>query len=116
MPPERNATIALAVVGALALALPAAPLARGSYCAPIRDSHAEVIRLSANLGCGAVRRLALKTTESSLGYYRSRHWYCRWGQGGTRPIRVHGHVYYGGFCDAVPAFREATFLGRRLGS
>jgi hypothetical protein len=98
----------------LATPLVAAPSARGSYCAKIRDSHAEVIRLSQALGCGAVRKLALKTTESSLGYYRSRHWYCRWGQGGTRPIRVRGRVYYGGFCDSVPGFREATFLGRRL--
>ena len=107
-------TIAVGAVGALALALPTMPSAGGRYCAPIRDSRAEVIRLSAHLGCGAVRRLALKTTESSLGYYRSSHWYCRWGQGGTRPIHVNGRVYYGGFCDSVPAFREASFLGRRL--
>jgi hypothetical protein len=106
--------IALAAVGALVLALPRMPSAHGGYCAPIRDPRAEVIHLSAHLGCGAVRKLALKTTESSLGYYKSRHWYCRWGQGGTRPIHVHGRIYYGGFCDSVPAFAEATFLGRRL--
>jgi hypothetical protein len=106
--------VVLAAVGALLLALPATPSARGRYCAPIRDLRAEVIRLSSDLGCGAVRRLALKTAESSLGYYKSRSWYCRWGQGGTRPIRVKGHVYYAGFCDSVPSFRGATFLGRRL--
>jgi hypothetical protein len=106
--------VALAAVGALLLALPATPSARGSYCAPIRDSRAEVIRLSSDLGCGTVRGLALKTAENGLGYYRSRNWYCRWGQGGTRPIRVNGHVYYAGFCDSVPSFRGATFIGRRL--
>jgi hypothetical protein len=106
--------VVLAVVAVLVLPLPATPSARGRYCPPLRDEHAEVIHLSARLGCGAVRRLALKTTESSLGYYKSRHWYCRWGQGGTRPIRVNGRVYYGGFCDSVPEFREASFLGRRL--
>jgi hypothetical protein len=106
--------VVIAVVAALALPFPATPSARGRYCPPLRDAHAEVIHVSARLGCGAVRRLALKTTESSLGYYKSRHWYCRWGQGGTRPIRVNGRVYYSGFCDSVPTFREATFLGRRL--
>ena|SRR5579864_2657477 len=107
--------VALATVGVLLLAaVPAAPSARTAYCAPIRDSRAEVIRLSADLGCGTVRRLALKTTENSLGYYKSKSWYCRWGQGGTRPVHVNSHVYYAGFCDSVPSFTGATFLARRL--
>ena len=106
--------VALTTLGVLPLAVTATPSARSGHCAPIRDSRAEVIRLSSNLGCGTVRTLALKTTESGIGYYKSKSWYCRWGQGGTRPIRVNGHVYYTGFCDSVPSFRGATFLGRQL--
>lgn len=70
--------------------------------------------MSVKLGCGVPRNLALKTIASSAGYYKSRDWYCRWGQGGTRPVSVDGHVYYGGFCYNASSRREASFLGRRL--
>ena len=101
-------------MGVLLLAVPGAPSARGRCCAPVRDTRAEVVHLSPALGCGTVRVLALKTTANALGYYRSRGWYCRWGQGGTRPIRVNRRVYFTGFCYRVPSFRGAAFLGRRL--
>jgi hypothetical protein len=106
--------VAVAVVSTVLLAVAGAPSAQGRYCTPIRDTRAEVIRLSSDLGCGTVGKLALKTTENSLGYYKSRSWYCRWGQGGTRPIRISGHVYYAGFCYRVPSFQGVAFLGRQL--
>jgi hypothetical protein len=104
----------IAIVVAPALALPAAPSAHTAYCVPTRNSHAEVIHMSVDLGCGVARQLALKTAGTSTGYYKSRGWYCRWGQGGTRPVRVNGRIYYGGFCYSARSRREATFLGRRL--
>ena len=104
---------AVGALAALALLGASATSARPSYCPPIHDAHAQVVSLSATLGCGAVGHVALATVESSLGYYKSKHWYCRWGQGGTRPVRYHGHVYYAGFCASVPSFRTVSFLGRR---
>ena len=105
-----------AAVAALLLSAPADTQgAHSAYCAPIRDSRAEVVSLSSTLGCGAIRRVALRTTESRYGYYRSSSWYCRWGQGGTSPVHYDGHVYFAGFCASVPSFRGTGFLGRRLG-
>ncbi len=103
-----------AIVAAPGLAMPTAPSAHTADCAPARNTHAEVIHMSDKLGCGVARQLALKTAGTSTGYYKSRAWYCRWGQGGTRPVRVNGHIYYGGFCYNASSRREATFLGRRL--
>lgn len=106
--------VALTVVAAVGLVRPAEPSASSGYCPRVSDSQAEVIHLSARLDCGAAARAALKTIGSAIGYYKSSRWYCRWGQGGTRPIRVAGHVYYGGFCVSRLRNREITFLGRRI--
>lgn len=106
--------IVTAVALGVVLVVPATNDARAIYCAPIIGSHAEVRHLSARLGCGAVGRVALRTVESGDGYFKSRSWYCRWGQGGTRPIRLGGYVYYAGFCASKPSYREVTFLGRRV--
>jgi hypothetical protein len=99
---------------AVALVIPATNAAKGSYCPPIRGSHAEVRDLSARLGCGVPGTVALRTVDSNDGYFKSQSWYCRWGQGGTRPIRLGGYVYFGGFCASKPSYREVSFLGRRL--
>lgn len=107
----------LAVTGGAviaACALPATLSARAAYCSPLRDAHAEVFQMSTQLGCGTARAVALKTVESGGGYFKSSRWYCRWGEGGTIPIKTNDHVYYSGFCAAVPGFRQANFLGRRL--
>jgi hypothetical protein len=106
--------VVLAAVAAIGLVRPAEPFASSGYCPRVSDSHAEVIHLSARLGCGAAGGAALETVGSAIGYYKSRRWYCRWGQGGTRPVRIAGHIYYGGFCVSRPHGRETTFLGRRL--
>jgi hypothetical protein len=106
--------VAVVVVTSAALARPAAPSASGGFCPGLQDSRAEVIRLAARLGCSAAPRVALKTIESSAGFYKSPDWFCRWGQGGTRLVRIGSHVYYAGFCVSRSHNQEATFLGRRL--
>jgi hypothetical protein len=105
---------ATAMTITVVLVVPATNDASVSFCAPISGPHAEVRHLSAGLGCGAAGRVAVRTVESSDGYFKSHSWYCRWGQGGTRPIRVGGYVYYAGFCASKPGYREVTFIGRRL--
>ncbi len=109
---KRILAVTLSVVGWCAL--PATLSAKVAYCAALRDAHAEVIQMSTALGCATARDVALKTVQSGGGIYKSSRWYCRWGEGGTIPIKLNHHVYYSGFCAAVPGFRQANFLGRRL--
>ena len=71
-----------------------------------------VIRLQRTLGCAIGLRLAARTVRAG-GYLKAGGYYCRWGQGGTRPIRVNGRIYYGGFCYRSSDGREAQFLARR---
>jgi hypothetical protein len=106
--------LAIVVITSAALVRPAAPSASGGYCPRLHDSRAEVIRLSDHLGCSAASMAALKTVESAAGYYKSPSWFCRWGQGGTRPIRIRDHVYFAGYCMKRSDTQEVAFLGRRL--
>jgi len=106
--------IATAATIALMLVIPATNDAKGTYCTPIHGAHAEVRHLSISLGCSAAGKAALRTIESNIGYFKSHTWYCRWGQGGTRPIRLGRHIYSAGFCVSKPSYREVTFLGRRI--
>lgn len=71
-----------------------------------------VIRLQRTLGCTTGLRLAARTVSAG-GYLKAGGYYCPWGQGGTRPIRVSSHIYYGGFCYRSSDDREAQFLARR---
>ncbi|HSZ69269.1 MAG TPA: hypothetical protein VK756_02795 [Solirubrobacteraceae bacterium] len=114
-----RAHLLIGISGCLLLAGACAPSVRASAedvgrCPTARTTDAEVIHFSAELGCGTARRVALETVASADGYYKSDGWYCRWGEGGTRPLRVGAHTYSGGFCYRASTRREATFLGRRL--
>jgi hypothetical protein len=82
-------------------------------CPPATRDSVRVIRLQRGLGCKTGLRLAVAAVNDG-GYYKDSRRYCRWGQGGTRPIRVNGHVYYSGFCYRVSDMREAGFLARRI--
>jgi hypothetical protein len=46
------------------------------------------------------------------GFLQTDVFYCRWGQGGTRPIRRASKVFYAGFCFNDDTEAEATFLAR----
>jgi len=120
----RCLTCLLVVTGSLAWAASApahSPTPRGSdvatqagrYCSPIRKDVV-VIRIKRTLGCSSTVRRAIARTVRR-GDYRTRYFYGRWGQGGTRPIRVEGKIYYGGFVGRLPSYRETSFLGRRTG-
>lgn len=114
----RARSIVLVVVVATAVlaaaASPGSAVSSSTYCRPIQNYRAEVIRVQRRDGCGTTRRIALLTVESRYGYFSDRRWHCRWGEGGTRPVYVHGHRYYGGFCQYKPTYTSASFLGRRL--
>jgi hypothetical protein len=72
-----------------------------------------VIRLQRTFGCKTGVRLAAAVVNGD-GYYEDLRYYCRWGQGGTRPIRVNCRTYVGGFCYWRGDKREASFLARRI--
>lgn len=101
----------LAVVAAASVAVPSAALAAQApgRCASITTPAVEVIRLQSVLGCGSALRSAVVRAVRE-GFVGRDGYYCRWGQGGTRPIVVAGRTYFGGFC--YRRGREASFLGR----
>jgi hypothetical protein len=81
-------------------------------CAPGRRDGVRVVKLERLFGCKTGLRLAVATVNGD-GYYSEGDLYCRWGQGGTRTIRVGGVEYIPGFCTHSGDEREATFLARR---
>lgn len=115
---RRAACVALsALVAASAATPPLGSVADASaaprYCKPRTKDRVRVIQLRRTFGCRRGLRLAAAVVNGG-GYYQDLHYYCRFGQGGTRPVRVHGHTYYGGFCYRDADKREATFLARRI--
>jgi hypothetical protein len=82
------------------------------YCKPRTKDGVRVIRLQRVFGCKTGVRLVAAVVNGG-GYYEDIRYYCRYGQGGTRPIRVRGHTYYGGLCYREDDKREASFLARR---
>lgn len=100
-----------AVLALLVLAAPAS--AASKHCKRLQSGGAEVIRLERSLGCGVAIRRAVLAVIRDDGYYRRGNLYCRWGQGGTRPVRVKGKTYYGGFCMDRRTEEEVSFLGRK---
>ncbi len=92
---------------------PAPATAASATCPAATKDGVRVIRLQRSLGCKTGLRLAVAAVKDG-GYYKDSRVYCRWGQGGTRPIRVNGRIYYAGFCYRVSDMREADFLARRI--
>jgi hypothetical protein len=70
-----------------------------------------VIELEDGLGCAQGAELASYTVLDG-GYYQDDVHYCRWGQGGTRPVERAGRTFYTGFCFDKATEVEATFLAR----
>lgn len=101
----------LVAVAAASVAAPSSALAAQTpgRCASITTPAVEVIRLQSVLGCGRALRSAVVRAVRE-GFVSRDGYYCRWGQGGTRPIVVAGRTYSGGFCHRRG--REASFLGR----
>lgn len=101
---------------------PAAVLRDLRICAPLprpkvnicsrKTGRIHVMRLKTVLKCSAALPPAVRVVNNG-GYYQSKRWYCRWGQGGTRPIRVNGKVYWAGSCMVVSTGREFSFIAHR---
>lgn len=106
----------LTVLCCMPLALAPSAGARTATCAPFAQGSIRVVRLERSFGCGRAMRARVVATVRAGGYLRRNGWYCRWGQGGTRPVRVRGLVYYAGYCSRGPGFEvDAWFLAHRPG-
>lgn len=87
--------------------------ARSNSCPAATKNGVRVIRLQRALGCATGLTLAARAVRGD-GYYQDARYYCRWGQGGTRAVRVNGRSYIPGFCYRKRDEREVGFLARRL--
>jgi hypothetical protein len=107
--------VALAAAACLtATSSTAATASATTKACPAATKHGvRVIRLQRTLGCTTALTLAIRAVNDH-GYYQDSRYYCRWGQGGTRPIRVNGRSYFAGFCYRKRDEKEASFLARRL--
>lgn len=100
------ACLALAPIGA------AAPgPAQAADCPPVTVRGVRILELTDEHGCAQGARLASRTVRDG-GYLRTGAYFCRWGQGGTRPMKREGKTYYAGFCLNVETEAEASFLAR----
>jgi hypothetical protein len=98
--------LALAPIGA---AVPAPVYA--AECPPVTVRGVRILELTDEHGCDQGARLASRTVRNS-GYLRTPTFFCRWGQGGTRPIERDGKTFYSGFCANQETQAEASFLAR----
>jgi hypothetical protein len=104
----------LALSGGLAAAAIAATLpttARAAECPAVTVRGVRILDLTDEHGCDKGADLASRTVRKR-GYLQTDAFYCRWGQGGTRPIRRRGRTFYAGFCFNKQTEVEATFLAR----
>jgi len=82
-------------------------------CPPATKDGVRVIRLRRALGCNTGLRLAARVVNGD-GYFQDSRYYCRWGQGGTKPIQINGRTYLAGFCYRKSDEEEVGFLARRV--
>jgi hypothetical protein len=101
----------LALVAACAITGVAASPARAASCPASSIDGVRILELEDGLGCAQGAELASYTVLDG-GYYEDDVHYCRWGQGGTRPIERRGRTFYAGFCIDKTTEVEATFLAR----
>jgi hypothetical protein len=100
-----------AALVALTVALNGAAPAQAAECPPRTLDGVRLLELGDSLGCGPGAQLASATVLDG-GYYDDDAYYCRWGQGGTRPIKRQDKTFYAGFCMDKANEIEATFLAR----
>jgi hypothetical protein len=110
-PAMRLRRVLLAASG-LALSCVVAPASvPAAYCPPVTVHGVRILELTDEHGCDQGARLASRTVRNR-GYLQTGPFFCRWGQGGTRPIEREGKTFYGGFCANEETEAEATFLAR----
>jgi hypothetical protein len=85
--------------------------ARASDCPDETVRGVRILDLTDALGCDAGADLAARTVRHD-GFLQTGGFYCRWGQGGTRPVKRRGKTFYAGFCFDDDTQAEANFLAR----
>jgi hypothetical protein len=100
----------LLVISIVLIAATPAP-ARAGDCAPTTVRGVRIIELTDELGCDRGADLASRAVRHH-GFLKDGAFFCRWGQGGTAPIKRHGHTFFQGFCSNVDTDATATFLAR----
>src|SRR4051812_33775022 len=81
------------VIGGFAAPAPAAAI----ECSETTVRGVRIIELTDALGCNAGADLASRTVRHD-GFLQTDVYDCRWGQGGTTPVKRHGKIFYSGFC------------------
>jgi hypothetical protein len=100
-----------ASLAALMVAMAAAVPAHAAACPTRTVDGVRIVELENSLGCDQGGELASATVLDG-GWYDDAVYYCRWGQGGTRPIKREGKTFYAGFCLDKATEVEAGFLAR----
>jgi hypothetical protein len=110
---SKHARVGSLLVGLIAaFAIVAGPsTAFAATCPDTTVKGVRVIELTDELGCDEGASLASRTVRDD-GFLQTDVFYCRWGQGGTGPIKRAGKTFYAGFCLNEETDTEATFLAR----
>lgn len=106
---RRSALLLTLALAALAAAAPVP--ARAAGCPAVTVHGVRVVELTDEHGCVHGANLAGRTVRAG-GYLETDAFFCRWGQGGTRPIERKGRIFYAGFCFNRDTEAEASFLAR----
>ena len=93
----------------LVAAWPAA--ARAADCPAVTIKGVRIVELTDDLGCARGGSLASRTVRHD-GFLKTGSILCRWGQGGTQPIKRRGRTFYSGFCADVNTNAQASFVAR----
>jgi hypothetical protein len=104
---RRSALTLTLALAALAATAPAP--ARAAACPPATVHGVRVVELTDERGCERGANLASRTVRAH-GYLETATFFCRWGQGGTRPIERNGRTFYG----PAPLRTTPGCLGRWL--
>jgi hypothetical protein len=106
----RAGSLLVGLIAALAIVVgPSTALA--AACPDTTVRGVRVIELTDELGCDEGASLASRTVRDD-GFLQTDVFYCRWGQGGTRPIKRDGKTFYSGFCLNEETEAQASFLAR----
>jgi hypothetical protein len=85
--------------------------AQAADCPAVTIKGVRIVELGDGLGCTRGASLASRTVRHD-GFLKSGDVLCRWGQGGTKPIKRGGKTFYSGFCANVNTNAQASFLAR----
>jgi hypothetical protein len=85
--------------------------AHAAECPAVTVDGVRVVELTDEHGCDQGAKLASAGVMDG-GYLQDDTYYCRWGQGGTRPVKREGKTFYAAFCMDKDTEAEATFLAR----